>query len=101
MTLIATIQIPDVAIAVARRDDPTLADSPMLLYRPGPRASVYAASADTGVPAGMPLRQALLRAPRAVCRPAIPERDQAAVTALARLLQSFSPRVVTEAILPN
>jgi hypothetical protein len=40
MTLFACIQIPHIAVAVARRDDPALADVPLILYTSGPRATV-------------------------------------------------------------
>jgi hypothetical protein len=40
MTLFACIQIPHIAVAVARRDDPALADVPLIPYTSGPRATV-------------------------------------------------------------
>jgi nucleotidyltransferase/DNA polymerase involved in DNA repair len=101
MTLFARVQIPHLGIAVARRDDPALADVPLILYASGPRATVYDAAPETGIVAEMPLRQALLRAPQAVCRPATPEHDQAAVANLVNLLQTFSPRVASVATRPD
>src|SRR5687768_8362516 len=102
MTLVACVQIPTFAIAVARRDEPALADQPLILYRSGRRgASVYAASQETGVIPGMSLRQATVRCPDAVYHPADPTRDRQAFSALIRLLQSFSPQVATGALLPD
>jgi DNA polymerase IV len=101
MTLFACVQIPHLAIAVARRDDPALASVPLILYTAGPRATVYDAAPKTGVAAGQPLRQALLRAPQAVCRPATPQHDQVAVANLVTLLQAFSPRVASVATRPD
>jgi DNA polymerase-4 len=101
MTLFACVQIPHLPIAVARRDDSALADVPLILYLPGPRATIYDAAPEIGIAAGMPLRQALLRTPQAVCRPAIPEHDQAALTSLVMLLQTFSPRVASVAMGPD
>ena len=101
MTLFACVQIPHLAIAIARRDDPALADVPLILYMSGSRAIVYDAAPETGVAAGMLLRQALLRAPQAVCRPTMPEHDQAAVANLVALLQTFSPRVASAATQPD
>jgi nucleotidyltransferase/DNA polymerase involved in DNA repair len=101
MTLFVCVQIPHLPIAVARRDEAALANRPLVLYTSGPRASVYDAAPETGTVAGRPLRQALLRAPQALCRPAIPEHDQAALASLIRLLQRFSPRVASLATLPD
>ena len=95
MTLIASVQIPNIAIAVARRDQPALADHPLILYAAErQRTIVAAASDDTGATAGMPLRQAITRCPQAVYQAAHPERDRQACIALGNLLESFSPRVV-------
>jgi DNA polymerase IV len=101
MTLFACTQIPHLAVAVARRDDPALADVLLILYTSGTRATVYDAAPETGAASGQPLRQAVLRAPQAVCRPATPERDQAAIANLVRLLQTFSPRVASAATRPD
>src|SRR5262245_60454567 len=101
MTLFACVQIPHLAIAVARRDDSACADVALILYTPGPRATVYDAAPKPGVAAGQPLRQALLRAPQAVCRPATPQHDQVAVASLVTLLQAFSPRVALVATRPD
>jgi DNA polymerase-4 len=101
MTLFACVHIPHLAIAVARRDDSALADMPLILYTSGQRAIVYHAAPETGAAAGLPLRQALLRAPQAVYRPATPERDQAVLAGLVALLQTFSPRVATDATRPH
>lgn len=95
MTLIASVQIQNIAIAVARRDQPALADQPLILYTAErQRTIVAAASDDTGVTAGMPLRQAITRCPQAVYQAADPERDRQACIALGSLLATFSPRVV-------
>jgi DNA polymerase IV len=101
MTLFACVQLPHLAVAVARRDDPALADVPLILYVSGPRPTVYDAAPHIRAVAGQPLRQALLRAPQAVCRPATPERDQAVLAGLVALLQTFSPRVATVATRPH
>jgi DNA polymerase-4 len=102
MTVLTCVQIPHVAIAVARRDDPTLADRPLILTTPHPtRPTVYAAPAETGIPAGMPLRQALVRCADAVCRTAEPARDQRTFRELTALLNTFSPRVAAGALLPD
>ncbi|HEY3231867.1 MAG TPA: hypothetical protein VGJ87_21735, partial [Roseiflexaceae bacterium] len=78
-----------------------LTHMPLILYRSGPHATVYAAAPETGAPPGIPLRQALLRAPQAVCRPANPDHDQAVVAGLVRLLETFSPRVAAVATVPD
>jgi DNA polymerase-4 len=102
MTLMACVQIPQFPIAVARRDTPALADTPLILYTTAQsRAIVYAADCGTNAPAGMRLQRAMLAAPHAVCRPATPERDQAVFTALLSRIAQFSPRVATTAMLPN
>ena len=95
MTLIASVQIQNIAIAVARRDQPALADHPLILYAAErQRTIVAAASDDTGATAGMPLRQAITRCPQAVYQAADPERERQACVALGNLLETFSPRVV-------
>src|SRR6266487_5287109 len=99
MTLMACVQIPHFAIAVAQRTG--LSDGPLILYTSRPRASVYAADPKTSVEAGLPLRQAMLAAPHAVCRPAIPKQDQTVFAMLIALLQTFSPRVEVGDLLPN
>src|SRR5437016_4853503 len=97
MALIASVLLPQLAIAVMRRDDPALADMPLVLYAEGrQRATVVAASVETGLAPGMPLRQAVVRCPAAIYRPATPERDQQTFAALVRLLQAFSPRVAAQ-----
>jgi nucleotidyltransferase/DNA polymerase involved in DNA repair len=101
MTLFACAQIPHLAVAVARRDDPALADVPLILYITGQRATIYDSAPETRAAAGQPLRQALLRAPQAVCRPATPEHDQVALASLVTLLQTFSPRVAIVATRPD
>jgi nucleotidyltransferase/DNA polymerase involved in DNA repair len=95
MTLIASVQIPNLAIAVARRDQPALAEHPLILYAAErQRTLVTAASHDTGVTPGMPLRQAITRCPQAVYQAADPERDRQVCIVLGNLLETFSPRVV-------
>jgi hypothetical protein len=102
MTLIASVRIPNLAIAVARRDDPALADAPLVLYTAErQRTIVAAASDDTGIAAGTPLRQAVVRCPQAVYRAADPERDRQASTTLITLLETFSPRVAPTAFAPD
>jgi nucleotidyltransferase/DNA polymerase involved in DNA repair len=95
MTLIASVQIPKLAIAVARRDHPTLADHPLILYAmKGIQAVVATASDDAGLVAGTPLRQAIIRCPHALFRPADAAYDQQVLHSLITLLQAFSPRVM-------
>src|SRR5690348_15773801 len=102
MTLIASVLIPNIAIAVARRDQPALADHPLILYAAErQRAIVTAASDDTGATAGMPLRQAITRCPQAVYLAADPERDRQACVALGNLLETFSPRVALQMLGPD
>jgi nucleotidyltransferase/DNA polymerase involved in DNA repair len=101
MTLFACVHIPHLAVTVARRDNPALADVPLILYTSGLRATIYDAAPETRAVAGQPLRQALLGAPQALCRPATPERDQAVLASLVALLQTFSPRVATVATRPH
>jgi len=102
MNLIASVHIPNLAIAVARRDDPALADTPLVLYTvKRQRAIVAAASDDTGIAAGTPLRQAIVRCPHAVYRPADPDRDRQVCTLLITLLEIFSPRVAPHALAPD
>jgi DNA polymerase-4 len=102
MNLIASVHISNLAIAVARRDDPALADHPLVLYTTASqRAIVAAASEDTGIAAGTPLRQAAVRCPHATYRPADPDRDRHACTTLLTLLETFSPRVAPQALAPD
>lgn len=102
MTLMVCVQIPNLPIARAWRDDAALAAQPLILYAAERgRAQVYAASADTGVTAGMPLHRARARCPQAVYLPADPEQDAQAGAALSRLLGAFSPRVAEAAPLPD
>ena len=102
MTIFACVQIPNVAIARARRDEPTLAAQPLVVYTPHPtRPLVYAASDEVGAAPGTPLRQALIACPNAVCRPAEPARDAEVAAELADLLAAVSPRVAAGAALPH
>jgi nucleotidyltransferase/DNA polymerase involved in DNA repair len=102
MNLIASVHIPNLAIAVARRDDPALVDAPLVLYTAErQRIIVAATSDDTGIAAGTPLRQAVVRCPHVAYRPADPERDRQVSTALITLLETFSPRVVPHALAPD
>jgi DNA polymerase-4 len=102
MNLIASVRIPNLAIAVARRDEPALANAPLILYTAArQRTIVAAASDDTGIAAGTPLRQAVVRCPHAVYRPADPDRDRQICTTLITLLETFSPRVAPHALAPD
>jgi DNA polymerase IV len=95
--MIACVQISNIAIAVARRDQPALADHPLILYRAERQRTLVAdASDDTGVAAGVQLRQAVARCPHAVYEAADPERDRQACAALTNLLDAFSPRVAAD-----
>src|SRR3954467_2652445 len=97
----ACVQIPNFAIALARRNSATLADAPLILYTTQPRATVYAAAPEVPVAPGLPLRQALLRAPHVQCQRANPTQDQTVFSGLVALLESFSPRVETGDLLPH
>jgi len=102
MALIACVLVPQLAVAVARRDDRALADAPLVLYaQERQRATVVAASPDTGLAPGTPLRQAIVRCPGAVYRPAAPDHDQQALAALVRLLEAFSPRVAADPLMSD
>lgn len=101
MSRIACIAIPNLPIALARRDDPALAARPLVLYRAEGRTVVYAASEDSGIVPGTPLRQACLRCPQAIYALAEPARDNAALAQLTALLGAFSPRVAALAPLPD
>jgi len=102
MSLIASVGIPNFAISVARRDDPALADTPVVLYTAARgRTTVAVASDDTGIAAGTPLRQAGVRCPHAVYRPVDPERDHQAYTSLIALLETFSPHIAPHALAPD
>ena len=102
MDLIASVSIPNLAIAIARRDEPTLAATSLVLYTAARgRTIVAAASDDTGITVGTPLRQAVVRCPHAVYRAADPERERHACTTLITLLETFSPRVAPHALSPD
>ena len=91
--MIASVHIPKLAIAIARRDNPTLADHPLVLYSmKGKRTVVAVASDDAGLVAGTPLRHVSVRCPHALVRPADASHHQV-LNALIALLQAFSPRV--------
>jgi nucleotidyltransferase/DNA polymerase involved in DNA repair len=92
--VIACVQIPNLPIALTRRDGVAPADRPLIMYTVDrQRTVVYTASDDAGVTAGIPLRQARLRCPQATFLLAEPERDERVVATLVRSLESFSPRV--------
>lgn len=101
MSRVACVTLPNLPIALARRDDPALAARPLVLYSAESRAAVYAASEDTRIAPGTPLRQARLRCPQATYLAAEPARDHAALAQLTALLGAFSPRVATLAPLPD
>jgi nucleotidyltransferase/DNA polymerase involved in DNA repair len=102
MTLLACVQIPNLAIAIARRDDPALVDRPLVIYTTDlARPMISAASPETGATPNTPLKQALLRCPEVVCRPADPARERQAAAALTDLLASLSPRVAATAHQPD
>ncbi len=103
--MIALIAIPCFAAAVAQRDDPALAARPLILTtsRRG-SSTVYAACLTAfraGVRPGMPVRQAQLRCPQALCRPAGPDRDARAAADMCALLGRLTPRLEEEALLPT
>jgi nucleotidyltransferase/DNA polymerase involved in DNA repair len=105
MMRFVTVLLPNLPIAVARRDDPKLAARPLLLAAPsGTHVNVAAASDDLAALVGRPLRQALGRCPAAAVRRANPARDAQVVTTLRAALDRLSPRVAeqrdgTEALL--
>jgi nucleotidyltransferase/DNA polymerase involved in DNA repair len=102
VTLLACVQIPNLAIALARRDEPALVDRPLVMYTTDVACpTVYAASHETGATPSMPLKQALLRSPDVVCRPADLARERQAAAALIDLLACMSPRVAATAHLPD
>jgi nucleotidyltransferase/DNA polymerase involved in DNA repair len=102
MVVIACVQLPNLPIALARRDALVPADRPLMLYTvERQRAVVYAASDDAGVTVGMPLRQARVRCPQATYLLAEPEHDCQVVATLAHLLESFSPRVEQVEAVPD
>jgi DNA polymerase-4 len=102
MALIACVQIPNLPIAIAWRDGLAPTGRSLVLFAlERRRAIVYVASDDTGLTAGMPLRQARVGCPRAIYLPAEPERERSTVAALAALLGAFSPRVAVVEPLPN
>jgi DNA polymerase IV len=102
MTLLGCVHIPNIAIAIARRGDPALAERPLVMYTTdGTHPTVYAASEETGATPGMPLRQALLRCPDVVCHPADIVREQQTARALIDLLACMSPRVAATTRQPD
>jgi nucleotidyltransferase/DNA polymerase involved in DNA repair len=102
VTLLACIHIPNLAVALARRDDPILVDRPLVIYTTDrARPTVYAASPETGAAPNTLLKQALLRAPNVVCRPVDPARERQAAAAVIDLLASLSPRVAATTHQPD
>jgi DNA polymerase IV len=100
--VIACVQLPNLPIAIARRDALAPTDRPLILYAvERQRAVVYAASDDAGVTARMPLRQARVRCPQATYLLAEPERDRQVVAKLAALMEAWSPRVEQTELLPD
>ena len=96
MTRFATVLVPNMPIAVVRRDEPALAHRPILLYEDrGGRATIVAAEATAGL-VGLPLRQAATRCPAAVVRRAQPAQVAQAVRLLRGVLDRFSPRVARQ-----
>ena len=94
MSLVACVQIMNLPIALARRDDATLRDRPLVLYATqSGRAVVVAASDETGVTPGSALQRARVRCPHASYLPADSLRDAQAGAALTALLGTFSPKV--------
>jgi DNA polymerase-4 len=102
MTFVASVQIPNLPIAIARRDNRAPAGRPLVLYMVElHRAAVYAASTDANVETGMPLHRARVRCPQATYLLAEPDRDRQLVAELAHLLGIFSPRVAVDAWAPH
>jgi nucleotidyltransferase/DNA polymerase involved in DNA repair len=100
VTLFVAVHLPNLPIAVLRRDTPALQRQPVIVYGVRGRQLVVAAASDRRLPPGLPLRQARLRAPTARCVVADPARDQQAIAALQAVLASLSPRLLDRSALP-
>ena len=102
MSLVACVQITNLPIALAQRDDAALRDRPLVLYAThSGRTVVVAASDETGVTPGSALQRARVRCPQAVCLPAQPKREAQVGAQLAALLGTFSPRVASTGTPPD
>ncbi len=92
--MIACVTIPDFAVTLARRVDPTLATRPLLVgVPPETPERVYAVSSEVveaGIRPGMLLRQAQLLYPEAYIIPAQPGQEQAAFDQLLTVLANFT-----------
>lgn len=86
--------IPDFAPALARRDDPSLQNRPLVLIGPEERAfAVSAEAAACGVAAGQTARAAEVRCPEALLLEADVARYRSEFETLLELLEFTSPRV--------
>ena len=102
MSLVACVQIANLPIALARRDDATLRDLPLVLYAThSERTVVVAASDETSVAVGSALQRARVRCPHASYLPADSAREAQAGAQLAALLGTFSPKVEPVGVAPN
>jgi len=102
--MIGCICIPYFAAAIERRDDPSLAGTPLVIVeQPGGSARVLATcgeAAELGVQPGMALRQARLVCPQARVTPADPLRYCQTFDRLLEALAAFSSRVEPGEMLP-
>jgi nucleotidyltransferase/DNA polymerase involved in DNA repair len=87
----ACLRVPDLAVALARRDEPRLWDHPVLVAAAGSVRGCSPEARRDGVTVGMPLRQALARCPRAA---ALAYREQDVVTVHAGIRAAAAPYAV-------
>jgi protein ImuB len=86
--------IPHFAAALARRDDPELGETPLILVGSGKRVfGVSAEAADSGVCAGMTVRMAEVRCPEARLLEADVARCREETETLLRVLELTGPAV--------
>jgi len=99
---IGYVRIPHFPVAVARRDDPALAEGPLILVEEhAGRASVYAAcqqASACGVQPGMSLAQARRLCPEARLMPAVESAYLAAFEACLDVLRLFTSKVEPEGL---
>lgn len=96
MTWFAALHVPQLPVALARRDDPLLSEQPLLLTRVSSGRTAVAASDAPGCSPGMTLRQAQLRSPAAQVRAADPASAAAAIAGLRSVMARHSPRLLAE-----
>jgi nucleotidyltransferase/DNA polymerase involved in DNA repair len=101
MTWIAVVRIPRFPIAVVRRDEPALAEQPLLLVANRGGQTIVVAASEPSVALGETLRRAQLLCPDALVRPHDPACDQAALLELRMALDPISPHVALLATQPD